>query len=148
VRVLTRAAHVEGEIALHAVGGAPDLVGQRFGGGGERIGVRHLEDAGDAAHDGGTAAGFEVFLVLGPRLPQVDLAVDHAGQDVEPGAIDDGTRLCPCVRADAVMRPPETAMSRWLTPSWLTTVPFFRINSAWKGMIGPWAILDRGVRSS
>ena len=133
--ILARAAHVEGEVAIHAVGGAADLVGQRFGRDGERAGVGHLEDAGDAAHDGGAAAGFEVFLVFGTGLAQMDLAVDHARQDVEAGAID---HLAPLLLREGADRRrcglPETAMSRWPTPSWLTTVPPFRINSAWNGM--------------
>ena len=57
-------------------------IGQRIGIGGERAGVRHLEDAGDAALHRGPAAGFEVFLVLGTGFAQMNLAVHHAGQDV------------------------------------------------------------------
>ena len=51
VRVLARAADEEREIAMHAVMGALDLVGQRLGAGGGRVGVRHLEHRRDAAHD-------------------------------------------------------------------------------------------------
>ena len=88
VDILARAADVEGEIAEHAVGGAADLVGERFGRDGGGLGVRHLEDGGDAARDRGAAAGLEVFLVLGARLAEMHLAVDDAGQDVKPGAVD------------------------------------------------------------
>ena len=52
------------------------------------LGVGHFEDAGDAAHDRGAAAGFEVFLVLGAGLAQMHLAVDDAGQDVQARAVD------------------------------------------------------------
>ena len=57
------------------------------------LGVGHLEDAGDAAQHRGAAAGFEVFLVLGAGLAEMDLGVDDAGQDVKAGAIDDLGRL-------------------------------------------------------
>ena len=81
------AAHVKGEIAIHAVGGAADLVGQGCGGDGERLGIGHFENAGDAAHDRGAAAGFQVFLVFKAGLAEMHLAVDDAGQDVQALAI-------------------------------------------------------------
>ena len=95
--VLPRAAHIEGEVAVHAVGGAGHLVGQRLGGGGERAGIGHLEHTGHATHDGGATTGFEVFLVLRTRFAQVHLAVDHTRQDVEASAVD---HLAPLFRAE------------------------------------------------
>ena len=68
---------------MHAAAAAGDLVGQRLGGDGQRAGVGHLEDGGDAAHHGRARAGLEVFLVLGAGLAEMDLRVDHAGQDGE-----------------------------------------------------------------
>ncbi len=61
--VLARAADQEGEVAMHAVTAALDLVGQRLGAGGGRIGVRHLEHRGDAAQHRAARARFQVFLV-------------------------------------------------------------------------------------
>ena len=88
-RVLVGAADEEGEIAVHAAGGAAHLVGQRLGGHRQRVGVRHLEDGGDAAHDGRARTALQVFLVLGAGFAEMDLRVDDAGQDGEAGAIDD-----------------------------------------------------------
>ena len=34
------------------------------------------------------AAGCQVFLMLKPRLAEMDLAVDHAGQDMEARGVD------------------------------------------------------------
>ena len=65
-----------------------NLVGKRFGRDGGGLGIGHLEDAGDAARDRGAAAGLEVFLVLGPRLAEMHLAVDDARQDMKAGAVD------------------------------------------------------------
>ena len=86
--IVVRAADPEGEIAVHAVRGAQHLVGERLGGGGQRLGVGHFEYRGDAAEHGGARAGLEVLLVLEPRLAEMHLAVDHAGQNVRPAAID------------------------------------------------------------
>ena len=86
--VLARAADVEGEVAEHAAARAPDLVGQRLGRGGERLGVGHLEHGHHAAHDRGAAARLQVLLVLQARLAEVHLGVDHARQHVQPGRID------------------------------------------------------------
>ena len=105
-----------------------DLVGQRLGRDGRGLGVGHFEDAGDAAHDRGAAAGFEVFLVLGAGLAQMHLGVDDAGQDVKPGAIDDFGRLL-SKRPSPTMRPPAPPYRGSAAPSWLTTVPPFRIRS-------------------
>jgi hypothetical protein len=50
-----------------------------IGGGG--LGVRHLEHGGDPAQDGGAGPALQVFLPLQAGLAEVDLGVDHAGQD-------------------------------------------------------------------
>ena len=65
-----------------------DLGGERLLGDGQRIGVRHFEHRGDAAHHGAARAGLEVFLVGQPGLAKVHLRVDHAGQDVQALAVD------------------------------------------------------------
>ncbi len=86
--IVAGAAHIEGEIAEHAVGGAGHLVGQGFGRSRQRLGVGHLEYAGHATHDGGAATGFEVFLVFGTGLAEMHLAVDDTGENVEASAIE------------------------------------------------------------
>ncbi len=73
---------------MHAGPGAAHLVRQRLGGGGRRVGVRHLEHGGHPAEDGRTRARLEILLVDGARLAEMHLAVDHSGQDVQPGAVD------------------------------------------------------------
>ena len=88
VGVLARAADEEGEIAMHAVVAARDLVGQRLGAGGGRIGVRHLEHRGDAAQHGAARARFQVLLVGEARLAEMHLGVDHARQHVQAAAVD------------------------------------------------------------
>ena len=60
---------------------AAQLVGQRLLVHGERLGVGHLEDRGDAAEDGAARTGFQVFLVFQPRLAEVYLGVDDSRQD-------------------------------------------------------------------
>ena len=77
---------------MHAVVAAPHLVGERLGVVVCGFGVGHLEDGRDAAHDGGARAGFEIFLVVEPRLAEMHLRVDDAGQDVQAPAIDDAGR--------------------------------------------------------
>jgi len=72
---------------MHAAGGAGDLVGESLTRGGQRIGVRHLEDAGDTAHDGRERAGREVLLVLETGLAEMHLGVDNAWEDVEALAV-------------------------------------------------------------
>ena len=86
---------------MHAVRRAPHLVGQGLGSHRQGIGIGHLEDAGDAAHDGGAAAGLQILLVLGTWLAQMHLAVDHAGQDMQAGTVDHLARLRGCELPDA-----------------------------------------------
>ncbi len=86
--VFLRAADEEGEVAMHAARGALDLVGERGFGDCQRVGVGHLEDGRDAAHDGGERTRLEIFLVLGAGLAEMDLRVDDAWQDVQPRAVD------------------------------------------------------------
>src|SRR5215510_3368848 len=52
LRILTGASHEERKIAVHPVVRAGDLVSQRLRTGCRRLGIRHLEYCGDAAHDG------------------------------------------------------------------------------------------------
>ena len=86
--VLARAAHEEREIAMHAMMRALDLVGECLRVRRGRIGVRHLEHRGDAAHDGAERAGFEIFLVGRTGFAEMHLGVDHARQDMQAAAID------------------------------------------------------------
>ena len=86
--VLARAPDIEREVAVHAVMPARDLVGQRRGVGGGRLGVGHLEHRGDAAQHRAARAGFQVLLVRQARLAQMHMAVDHARQHVQAPAVD------------------------------------------------------------
>ena len=86
--VLARGAGIEGEIAMHAVMAAPDLVGDGLGRGRGRVGVRHLEHRGDAAEHGAARAGFEVLLVGEAGFAEMHVAVDDAGQQVQTLAVD------------------------------------------------------------
>jgi hypothetical protein len=88
VDVLAGAADEEGEIAVHAVPGRLDLGGERLLGNRQRIGVRHLEHGGDAAHHGAARAGLEIFLVRQPGLAEMHLRVHHARQHMQPPAVD------------------------------------------------------------
>ena len=54
---------------------------------GRRMGVRHLEDRGRAAHGGGGGAGLPILLVRVAGLAEMDMDVDRAGQDVQAGDI-------------------------------------------------------------
>ena len=87
MRVLVCSADPEGEVAMHAVMPARDLVTERRRAGRQRVGVGHLEHRRHPAHDGGARARFEVFLVVEPRLAEMDLGVDHPGQQVQAGAV-------------------------------------------------------------
>ena len=73
---------------MHTMAAALHLVGERRLGDGQGIGVGHFEDAGDTAENSGPGARFEVFLVLGARFAEMNLAVDDAGQDGQAGAVD------------------------------------------------------------
>ena len=95
--IVARAADEKGEIAEHAMPGAAHFIGQRLGGSGQRLRVRHFEDGGDAAGNRRTAAGFQIFLVLEARLAEMHLRVDDAGQDVQARGVD---RLCSFCRAE------------------------------------------------
>ncbi len=87
--VFMGAADIEGEIAMHPRRRARNLFGQGLRRRGQRIGVGHFEHGRHAAEHGGPRAGFEVFLVGRAGLAEMDLAVDHARQDVQARAIDD-----------------------------------------------------------
>ena len=88
LHVLAGTADEEGKIAMHAVTAALYLVGECRLGHGQRIGVRHFEHRGDAAHHGAARTGFEVFLVGLAGLAEMHLGVDHAGQDMQALAVD------------------------------------------------------------
>ena len=103
---------------MHAMVAALHLVGERLGGDRERIGVRHLEHRGDAAHHGAARAGLEIFLVGQAGLAEMHLGVDHAGQDVQALAVDDLGGRRPAERTPiAAIRPSVTARSRTPSPS-------------------------------
>ncbi len=86
--VVAGAADEEREIAMHAVTARLHLGGKSRFGDRQRIGVRHFEHRGDAAHHGAARTGFQVFLVGQARLAEMHLRVHHAGQDVQALAVD------------------------------------------------------------
>ncbi|GFO81869.1 MAG: hypothetical protein A49_14960 [Methyloceanibacter sp.] len=88
-RVLARRPDEEREIAMHAPRARGDFRGQCFRARGRRAGVGHLEHGRDAAEHGRTAARLQVLLVLHAGLAEMDLGIDHAGQDVKAARIDD-----------------------------------------------------------
>jgi hypothetical protein len=90
--VLLGGADEEGKIAPGAPVRSPDLVRQVGGRNRRRVGVRHLEDRGDATQDCRPRPAFEVFLVLVAGLAEMHLAVDHAGQYVQAFRLEDGFR--------------------------------------------------------
>jgi len=75
-------------------GGTLKLVRDRGGAVGVGRGVGHLEDAGNAAHHGGTRSAFQVFLVLHPGFAEMDLRVDHARQHMQAGCLESFVGRC------------------------------------------------------
>ena len=73
---------------MHAMMPALDLVGERLGTHGQRIGVRHLEHRSDAAHHRRQRAALKVFLVGEAGLAEMHLGVDHARQEMQAPAVD------------------------------------------------------------
>src|SRR3546814_18317520 len=71
---------IKGVLAPHAARRALQLVGERIGSVGIGLGVRHFKDAGDAAKHGGAAARLKVFLLLQPRLAEMNLRVAPIGR--------------------------------------------------------------------
>src|SRR5690606_3148395 len=64
------------------------LVGDGVEGSGQRTGVRHFKDRRHAAQHSGAGAGFEIFLVGIAGLAEMDLCVDHAGQQMQAPGVD------------------------------------------------------------
>ncbi len=87
----------EGVIGPGASPGAAQLVVERLRAGRGRRCVRHFEHRAHAAQHGGPGARFEILLVLVPRFPEMDLAVDHARQHGEAGDVEllPATRFAP-----------------------------------------------------
>ena len=95
-----RRADIERIVAMHAAFGAGELVFDGGARGGRRGGVGHFEHGGHAAQHGGAAAAFQVFLVLVAGFAEMDLAVDHAGQDMQPLGLEGLCRLGGAERAN------------------------------------------------
>ena len=115
---------------MHAVMAALHLVGEGRLRDGQRVGVRHLEHGGDAAHHGAARAGLEVFLVGQAGLAEMHLGVDHAGQDVQAPAVDHLGRPTPAPdRRSRRCGRRRRRCRATPSPSWLTTVPAFRMTS-------------------
>ncbi len=91
--VVVGRADVKGMVAPHPVVCAGELVVHRVGAVGIGFGIRHFEHRSHPAQHGGATARFKVFLGLQSRLAEMDLAVDHAGQHVEAGAVDRFARI-------------------------------------------------------
>ncbi len=88
VDIVRRGARVEGEVAMHPAASPRHFVGQRFGSGRRRIGVRHFEYCGHAAQHRGAAAAFEILAVLTARLAEMHMAVDDARQDMQAPRVE------------------------------------------------------------
>ncbi len=86
--VVARPADEKCKVAKHPMPGAANLVGKRIRARRQRLRIRHLENGGHAARDGGAAARFQIFLVLEARLAEMHLCVDDARQDVQAPGID------------------------------------------------------------
>ena len=82
-------ADVKGVVAMHPVQAARELVMHPLRRVGVGIGVGHLEHGRHAAEHGRARTGLQVLLVLEARLAEMHLTVDHAGQNVQAGAVDD-----------------------------------------------------------
>ena len=106
LHVLAGAADEKREIAMHAMAAALHLVGEVSFRDRQRIGVRHLEHRGDAAHDRAARARLQILLVGLARLAEMYLGIDHAGQDVQALAVDHLTGrilVQPADRGDAAV---------------------------------------------
>ena len=94
-----------------AVAGALGLLDDELGGHARvegRLGVRHARDRRDAAGDGRGRAGGDGLVLLAARLAQVDVHVDEAGRDDQPGAVEGpvgGRRDCGAEPRTAVGEP-------------------------------------------
>ena len=89
VRVLAGGADIKGEVAVHAVMRALDLVGQRLGRDRQRIGIRHLEHRRHAAEHGAARTRFQIFFMREAGLAEMNVTVDHARQQMQAAAVDD-----------------------------------------------------------
>jgi hypothetical protein len=87
-RILAGAADPEGKVAMHAAGGALNLVGKGCFAGGQRVGVGHFENGGDAAQHRCPRTCLQILLMLEPRLAEMHLAVDDPRKDVQPATVD------------------------------------------------------------
>ena len=79
---------------------ALDLVGKILSIDGERVGVRHFEHRGHAAHHRAQRSRFQVLLVGLAGLAKMHLGIHHAGQDVQTLAVDDSVRAGRAERPD------------------------------------------------
>jgi hypothetical protein len=78
---------IKGMVDIHPAFRAVELVGQHVRAGCRWVGVRHFEHRRYPAQRGRARLCLKVGLVFEARLAEVDLAVDHTGQDVQPGCI-------------------------------------------------------------
>lgn len=89
VQVVVGRAKVEPVVGHRPGGGSGVLILERAGRHRLRVAVRHLQVARDTAGDGGARFGCDRGLMLEPRLAEMHLVVDHAGQQVGAGRVDD-----------------------------------------------------------
>ena len=73
---------------MHAVTAALHLVGEVGLRDGQRISVRHFEHGRDPAYDSAARSRLQVFLVGLAGFAEMNLRIDHAGQDVQSPAVD------------------------------------------------------------
>ena len=77
------------DVAVAALAPEPPDLLDDAGGVGDRIGVRHRVDGGEAAHGGRLGAGEHGLGILAAGLAQVGVQVDQARQHDQPGRVDD-----------------------------------------------------------
>ncbi len=89
VGVVRRGADEEGGVAPQPAARVAPLLCEGVGVGDQRLGVRHVEDGGDAAEGRRRGTGAQVLLMLEAGLAEVDLGVDDAGQHVQAADVED-----------------------------------------------------------
>ena len=114
VHVLRRRAHEEAVVDPGAARRPRELVAQRRLVGRRGVGVRHLQEGGDAPEQGGAAPALQILLVGEARLAEVDLGVNRPGQDREPARLHRprGLALHDPDRGDPAVPHREVALER------------------------------------
>ena len=114
---------VEAEVDVGLGGHSGQLGGEDLGGGHRRDGVGHVDHGRHPAGGGGPGAREEVFFFGHPRLAQVDVGIDQAGHDHQPGGVHFLGGGAQPRWPTSTTRPSRTARSSCADESWDTTSP-------------------------